>query len=190
MKDTLIIDNYDSFTYNLVQLVYESSGKDPDVVKNDELRNLDFSQYEHVIISPGPGLPKQSGDLLWAIEQILPTHKILGICLGLQAIAEVFDLTLEQLDEVQHGIKESVSLTENKSPIYKNIKPEFEVGRYHSWIVRSKSIPQELQVDCVNGDGIIMGMSHRELPVYGVQFHPESIMTPEGQIIMGNFLNI
>ncbi|NNE27932.1 MAG: aminodeoxychorismate/anthranilate synthase component II [Saprospiraceae bacterium] len=190
MKEVLIIDNYDSFTYNLVQLVYECSGNDPKVVKNDRLRTLDFDHYEHVIISPGPGLPKQSGDLIWAVDKLIKKHKVLGICLGLQAIAEVCGQTLVQLETVQHGIKETINLIRPETLIYKNINAQFEVGRYHSWIVESGTSASELKVDCLGSDGTIMGMSHATRPVFGVQFHPESIMTPDGQIIMRNFLNI
>ncbi len=189
MKKVLIIDNYDSFTYNLVQLVEEVTGERPDVVRNDVLKKVDLAAYSRVILSPGPGLPSEAGQLKEAIAELaelkIPT---LGVCLGLQAIAEHFGGSLVNLEKVYHGVSDKMNIIK-EDELFNNIPTGFEAGRYHSWIVDNDGFPAELQVLCKGPGNEIMALRHQSLPILGVQFHPESILTQSGKQLISNFLN-
>ncbi len=189
MIKVLIIDNYDSFTYNLVQLVEEIVGERPRVVRNDVLDKINLSNYTHVILSPGPGLPNEAGELKEAIAE-LANLKIatLGVCLGQQAIAEHFGGSLVNLDKVYHGVSDKITITKEDS-LFKGIPTGFEAGRYHSWIVNKVNFPKELAIICKGPNNEIMGLRHKSLPILGVQFHPESILTKDGKQIISNFLS-
>lgn len=191
MKSTvLLIDNYDSFTYNLVQLVQEITGVRPKVVRNDALASLDLEEFSHVLLSPGPGLPDEAGELKKAIKNLsekkIPT---LGVCLGQQAIAEQFGGTLVNLDKVYHGVGSKMKVVQ-QSALFENIPETFEAGRYHSWIVNRTTLPDTLEVLCDGPEGEIMALRHKELPILGVQFHPESILTKDGKTMIANFLKM
>lgn len=182
----LVIDNYDSFTYNLVQLIDQVIGSRPDIVRNDVVKLSKLPKYSHIVLSPGPGLPKTAGKLTDVVANVMPGQRLLGICLGLQAIAEVNGATLENLERVFHGVQSGVNC--EKHLLFKNIPKRILVGRYHSWVVNRKSIPKKLNVICEDDDGQVMGLAHKTKPVYGLQFHPESIMTENGKTILENFL--
>lgn len=189
MKKVLLIDNYDSFTYNLVQLVEEITLERPRVIRNDELDQVNLSDYSHVILSPGPGLPDEAGNLKDAIAELaqfkIPT---LGVCLGQQAIAEYFGGSLVNLDKVYHGVSDKMDIVKDND-LFKNINSGFEAGRYHSWIVNKDDFPAELETICEGPKGEIMALSHKSLPMTGVQFHPESILTKVGKQLISNFLS-
>lgn len=188
MSKTIIIDNYDSFTYNLVQIVNEIQGAEVTVRRNDETTIEEVATYDHIILSPGPGLPDEAGLLKEIIETLGPTHKIFGVCLGLQAIGEVYGASLKNLDQVFHGIQSEFVKTENESIIFQGISQKFQAGRYHSWVVDQNTITDDLIITAIGEYGEIMAAEHKVYNVYGVQFHPESIMTPEGSKMVENFL--
>ena len=184
-----IIDNYDSFTHNLVHLVKEINYESPVVFKNDDINYNIIDNCSHIILSPGPGLPFESGELMSFLNLYHKTHKILGVCLGLQAIYEYFGGQLTQLDEVHHGV-DCAMLHFNDCPIYEHIPNNFVAGKYHSWIADKENCPECLNVNCIDDEGRIMGINHKNFSVYAVQFHPESFMTPHGPEMMRNFLNL
>lgn len=186
----LIIDNYDSFTFNLYQLIGEINS-DIKVVRNDKLTIEDIRamQPDHIIISPGPGNPKQAGICLDVIRQLAGEFPILGVCLGHQAIGEVFGGNVVHAPEIVHGKADKVYL-EAASPIFKDMPDGLEAARYHSLIVEPESLPECLEVTAKTAKNEIMALQHKTLPVYGVQFHPESIMTPQGRTILKNFLSL
>lgn len=188
MKKILIFDNYDSFTYNLVHAVKLLGYTDVDVVRNDKL-NLDAAQkYDKIILSPGPGIPEEAGDLLPLIKRYAPTKSILGVCLGHQAIGLCFGAELENIPFVFHGVQTPAKIVADDY-LFDNLPDMLEVGRYHSWTVSSKNFPSEtLEVTAVDDDGSIMAMKHRQYDVHGVQFHPESVLTPKGLDIIDNYL--
>lgn len=183
----LIFDNYDSFTYNLVHLVKELGYTDVDVIRNDKLDLADVAKYDKIILSPGPGIPSEAGLLLPLIKQYAPTKSILGVCLGHQAIGEAFGANLLNLEDVYHGVASQAKVVAEHS-IFKGIDSDIEVGRYHSWIVASDGLPSCFRVTAVDKDGQIMAMKHKEYDVHGVQFHPESVLTPKGVEMVNNFL--
>jgi anthranilate synthase component 2 len=186
----LIIDNYDSFTYNLVHLVSEVTGAKPDVIRNDSdlLDNLD--SYTHIILSPGPGIPSEAGKLLKVIKEQYNLRPILGVCLGHQAIAEAFGGDLINLEHVFHGVSDTMKITKLNEHLFSGMTDIFKAARYHSWVVNDKSLPEELEINCVDRTGQIMGLTHKEFPVKGVQFHPESYLSEYGKRIISNFLNL
>ena len=186
----LIIDNYDSFTFNLYQLIGEIN-PDIKVVRNDKLTIEDIRamQPDHIIISPGPGNPKQAGICLEVIRQFAGEFPILGVCLGHQAIGEAFGGNVVHAPEIVHGKADKVYL-EAASPIFKDMPDGFEAARYHSLIVKEDSIPTDYNVDAVSEDGAVMGLSHKILPLYGVQFHPEAVLTEYGHELLENFCHI
>ncbi len=188
-KDIVIIDNYDSFTYNLVHAVEELIDQKIDVYRNDEISTAECDRYDYIIISPGPGIPEESGNTLDIIQTYMSTKKIFGVCLGLQALVVAMGGKLKNLSRVLHGIETQMYINE-PSPIYAGISTPFVAGRYHSWVADKDALPDGLVVDCVDGDGEIMGLRHVNYPVYAVQFHPESIMTPDGNTMIHNFLNL
>lgn len=188
MEKILIFDNYDSFTYNIVHLV-NSLGYDADVYRNDRISIEQAGAYERMIISPGPGLPCESGILPELLRRYAPHKSILGICLGHQAIGECFGAHLENLPHVYHGVATPVKVI-GQDPIFDGLGGEFTVGRYHSWVVSDEDFPSCLNVTARDGNGKIMALAHRRYDVRGVQFHPESILTPQGHILMKNWLSM
>ena len=183
---TVIIDNYDSFTYNLSHLVKEL-GAEVSVVRNDRFNLDDIDAFDKIILSPGPGIPSEAGLLLDVIRRYAGRKPILGVCLGHQAIGEAFGGTLENLSEVFHGVATPCHIIA-EDPLFKGITPEFEVGRYHSWVVSKENLPDCLEITAVSDEGQVMALRHRTMEIHGIQFHPESVLTPEGRIIIQNFL--
>ncbi|WP_308235661.1 aminodeoxychorismate/anthranilate synthase component II [uncultured Prevotella sp.] len=182
----VIIDNYDSFTYNLSHLLKEL-GAEVDVVRNDKFELKDLEQYDKIVLSPGPGIPSEAGLLLDVIRTYAGRKPILGVCLGHQAIGEVFGASLENLKEVYHGVQTEGTQLGNDY-IFEGLPERVMMGRYHSWVVAKDSVPECLEVTAMSDDGEIMAMRHRQYDIHGIQFHPESVLTPEGKIIVGNFL--
>lgn len=187
MKKILIFDNYDSFTYNLVHLVKELGYTDVDVIRNDQMTVADAAQYDKIILSPGPGIPSESGILLPLIKEYAGKKPILGVCLGHQAIGELFGGTLANLEDVYHGVATQIKIIE-PDYIFDGVDAEIEVGRYHSWIVSTNNFPECLQITAIDKNGQIMALRHKVYDIHGVQFHPESVLTPSGEIIVKNFL--
>ncbi|WP_261511432.1 anthranilate synthase component II [Chryseobacterium paludis] len=184
----LVFDNYDSFTYNLVQIIEKILDQKVDVFRNDEISLEDIDKYDKIILSPGPGIPEESGILLDLIRKYASTKSILGVCLGQQAIAEAFGGKLINLSEIFHGVATTAELTKDKTKLFQNLSSGLEVGRYHSWAVDPDQFPEELEITAVDKDGMIMALQHKTYDVHGVQFHPESILTPDGEVIIKNFL--
>ena len=182
----VIIDNYDSFTYNLSHLLKEL-GAEVDVVRNDKFELKDLEQYDKIVLSPGPGIPSEAGLLLEVIRTYAGRKPILGVCLGHQAIGEVFGASLENLKEVYHGVQTEGTQMGNDY-IFEGLPERVMMGRYHSWVVAKDSVPECLEVTAMSDDGEIMAMRHRQYDIHGIQFHPESVLTPEGKTIVGNFL--
>jgi len=184
----LIFDNYDSFTYNLFHLVKELGYKNVEVHRNDRITLDEVERFDKIIISPGPGLPSETAQLLPLIRRFAPYKSILGVCLGHQAIAEAFGGRLINLENVYHGVATPIQIVANHR-IFAGLPGIFEAGRYHSWIVDSNHFPKELEITAIDDEGQIMALRHRTLDVNGVQFHPESVLTPLGKTIVENFLN-
>ncbi|SHK21570.1 anthranilate synthase component II [Chryseobacterium polytrichastri] len=184
----LVFDNYDSFTYNLVQIIERVMNQEVDVVRNDQITLEEINKYDKIILSPGPGIPEEAGILLDVIKKYAPTKSILGVCLGQQAIAEAFGGSLINLSEIFHGVATSAELVKTDTKLFRNIESGLEVGRYHSWAVDPDNFPQDLEITAVDKDGMIMALQHKTYDVHGVQFHPESILTPDGEAIIKNFL--
>lgn len=183
----LVLDNYDSFTYNLVQMIEQITGGKVDVYRNNEISIEEIEKYDKIILSPGPGIPEEAGILLDVIKEYAPAKSILGVCLGQQAIAEAFGGSLINLSEIFHGVAtESTQIRPHK--ILDNLPETLEVGRYHSWAVNPADFPEELEITSVDTSGMIMSLKHRTLDVHAVQYHPESILTPNGRQILENFL--
>jgi len=185
----LIIDNYDSFTYNLVHLVEDITGKLPDVYRNDEISLEEMERYDAIILSPGPGIPDEAGILKETIKNFAGVKPIFGVCLGLQAITEVFGGELENLTEVFHGVATEMKVTKKDAVLFQGIFNSFEAARYHSWIASNKNFPTELEITAVDDYGSVMALRHREHQIMAVQFHPESILTPNGKQIVANFID-
>ena len=183
---TVIIDNYDSFTYNLAHLVKEL-GTEVDVLRNDKFELEELEKYDKIILSPGPGSPQEAGLLLEVIRTYAGRKPILGVCLGEQAIGQAFGGKLTNLSEVFHGIQTNVKI-KNKDYIFSGLPTEIPVGRYHSWVVDTEGFPEELVITAISSEGQIMALKHREYDVHGIQFHPESVLTPDGKQIVGNWL--
>lgn len=189
LMNLLILDNYDSFTYNLLQMVEDFLGKEVSVIKNDEIDLKDLEQFDRIILSPGPGIPKEAGKLLDVIKNHEIRIPILGVCLGHQAIAEVFGAKLKQLDSVKHGVSSKILETDDEN-LFRNIELPLQVGRYHSWVVDAVDFPADLKITSKDEFGNIMSLKHKNYPISGVQFHPESILTPQGKLILKNWLSI
>lgn len=183
---TVIIDNYDSFTYNLAHLVKEL-GAEVDVLRNDKFELEELEKYDKIILSPGPGIPEEAGLLLEVIRTYAGRKPILGVCLGEQAIGQTFGGKLTNLSEVFHGIQTNVKI-KNKDYIFSGLPTEIPVGRYHSWVVDTDGFPEELVITAISSEGQIMALKHREYDIHGIQFHPESVLTPDGKQIVGNWL--
>lgn len=188
-QKVLIIDNYDSFTYNLVHLVKVVTKQLPVVLRNDDARLDTIDEYSHIILSPGPGIPSEAGKLLQVIRQMADKKPILGVCLGHQAIAEAFGAKLLNLDKVYHGVSDKMRIIKFNETLYSGMTDIFTAARYHSWVVDRKAVPDNLEINCVDSKGQIMGLTHKEYPVKGVQFHPESYLSEFGERIIYNFLN-
>lgn len=184
----LILDNYDSFTYNLVHMVEDITGEYPTVFRNDEISIETINEYDLLILSPGPGIPDEAGILKEVIKTYAGKKPIFGVCLGLQAITEVFGGSLENLDSVFHGVATTMKVTNFDAIIYKGMPIEFEAARYHSWKASLKDFPSELEITSVDEFGAIMSLQHKEYNISAVQFHPESILTPLGEQIVRNFI--
>ena len=187
MINTVIIDNYDSFTYNLSHLLKEL-GADVTVVRNDKFRIEDLEQFDKIVLSPGPGIPSEAGLMPQVIKAYAGRKPILGICLGHQAIGEAFGAKLLNIGNVVHGVATPAHLTA-QDYLFEGLASDLEVGRYHSWVVDDKDLPQCLEVTSRSDDGYIMSLRHREYDVRGIQFHPESVLTPQGKTIINNWLN-
>ena len=185
----VVIDNYDSFTYNLVHAIKKISGLPVDVFRNDEIKLEDLEKYDKIVLSPGPGIPEEAGLLLDIIKEYAPKKSMLGVCLGHQAIGEAFGGKLHNMSRVLHGIATPVELTETKSVLFEGLPKTLEVGRYHSWIVQKEELPECLEVTSYDENGFIMSMKHKKYDVQGVQFHPESVLTPLGEKMIENWLN-
>ncbi len=189
MKKILLLDNYDSFVYNIVHAI-ERLGYEVDVYRNDKISLEAVGEYDKIILSPGPGIPSEAGILCDVIRRYGSTKSLFGVCLGEQAIGEVYGATLTNLSDVFHGVATDINVTV-KDPIFEGVDETFEAGRYHSWCVASESLPDCLEVTARDAvEGRIMALRHKEHDVRGVQFHPESILTPVGEQIIGNWLKM
>ena len=188
----LIFDNYDSFTYNLVHVVEKITNDKVDVYRNDKIPLEDVNDYDKIILSPGPGIPVESGLLLPLIKEYASSKSILGVCLGQQAIGEAFGGSLINLTTVYHGVATKIKVnperTKSGNDMFNSLENELEVGRYHSWIVSKENFPKELEITAEDENGYIMALRHRTFDVQGVQFHPESVLTPMGEAMMRNWL--
>jgi anthranilate synthase component 2 len=182
----LILDNYDSFTYNLAHLVEKISDAPLDVYKNDEIRMEDIAQYQKIILSPGPGLPKDGGIMPELLKTYHASKSIFGVCLGMQAIGELFGARLKNLSSVYHGLALPVTVT--RDPLFRDCPSTFMVGRYHSWVVDKEQLPVDLRIIAEDQNGHIMALRHKHDDVSGVQFHPESILSEYGETILRNWI--
>jgi anthranilate synthase component 2 len=202
----LVFDNYDSFTYNLVHLVEKITHGKVDVFRNDEIPMEKVKAYDKIILSPGPGIPSEAGMLLPLIKEYAASKSILGVCLGHQAIGEAFGGTLVNLSQVYHGVATKINLVNRESSVvsgkdnsrftshdsrttlFDGLPDEIEVGRYHSWVISDKNFPEELEITARDANNYIMGLQHTKFDVQGVQFHPESVLTPDGEKMISNWL--
>jgi anthranilate synthase component 2 len=185
----LVLDNYDSFTYNLVHLLRELTTESIDVFRNDEITTEEIEKYDKILISPGPGLPDQAGITKEMITRFASSKSILGVCLGCQAIGEAFGGSLINLNTVYHGVETKIIVLDRDEKLFVGIPDTFTAGRYHSWVLDETNLPHDLIITAKDEEGSIMAISHNTLDVKGVQFHPESIMTKYGRQIVKNWLN-
>lgn len=183
----LVLDNYDSFTYNLVHLIEHLNHQAPDVYTNDALTPEDAEHYDAIVLSPGPGIPSEAGNMMLFLEHFAHRKPILGVCLGHQAITTFFGGEIYNAETVYHGIETPV-YHDGKAGLFQGVPSPFMAGRYHSWMAREASLPACLNITARDAAGNIMAVQHTELNIHGVQFHPESIMTPHGEIIVSNWL--
>ena len=188
MKKIIVIDNYDSFTYNLVHYL-EALNAEVTVYRNDEFELEELQKFDKILLSPGPGIPDEAGSLKAVIQKYASSKSILGVCLGQQAIGEVFGGNLINLDKVFHGVATKVTVVVTDEPLFAHLPNEFEVGRYHSWVVNSVDFPDALEITSVDESTQIMSLRHKTYDVKGVQFHPESVLTPNGKQILENWIN-
>lgn len=186
-KKILVIDNYDSFTYNLVHLLQELK-QDYVVVRNDKFNLEDVEQYDNILLSPGPGIPEEAGLLMDVIRQYAPTKRILGICLGQQAIAEVFGGKLFNMPKPLHGVATDIIVTDPDELLFQDFPSDSKIGRYHSWAVEKESLPACLKITAEDPQGTIMALAHTTYDVRGMQFHPESILTTNGKKLIANWI--
>jgi anthranilate synthase component 2 len=186
MKKILVIDNYDSFTYNLVHYL-EDLDCEVTVYRNDEFELDEIAHFDKILLSPGPGIPDEAGLLKQVIQQYGPTKSIFGVCLGQQAIGEVYGGTLSNLDKVYHGVATNVTKSVNDELLFEGLENEFEVGRYHSWVVDT-NLPDCLEATSFDENGQLMSLRHKTYDVRGVQFHPESVLTPNGKKMLENWV--
>ena len=190
MTRILVFDNYDSFTYNLVHLVEKITHSKVEVFRNDGIPLENVKVYDKIILSPGPGIPSEAGLLPELIKEYAPSKSILGVCLGHQAIGEAFGGTLHNLSSVYHGVATPIRLNGagEKSPLFAGLGNELLVGRYHSWVINREGFPDDLEITASDSEDFIMALQHKKYDVQGVQFHPESVLTPLGEKILGNWL--
>ena len=186
----LIFDNYDSFTYNLVHLVEKILHQKVEVHRNDQIALEKMKEFDKIILSPGPGIPSEAGLLLPLIKEYASSKPMLGVCLGHQAIGEAFGGTLINLDKVYHGVATDCNLSVDSCELFEGMSSNIKVGRYHSWIVSDKNFPDDLEITARDENGYIMALQHKTFDVQGVQFHPESVLTPDGEKIMRNWLSL
>lgn len=187
MKKILVIDNYDSFTYNLVHYL-EDLDCEVTVYRNDAFGIDEVKNFDKVLLSPGPGIPDESGLLKQVIKTYAATKSILGVCLGQQAIGEVFGANLVNLDKVYHGVASKVEIIVDNEVLFDGLEKQFEAGRYHSWVVDPANFPEDLEITSLDDNGQIMSLRHKKFDVRGVQFHPESVLTPNGKKILENWV--
>jgi len=188
MSKILVFDNYDSFTYNLVHMIEKLLHQKIDVCKNDEYEIEMFEHYDKIVLSPGPGIPTEAGLLKTLIEVYAPSKSILGICLGHQAIGEVFGASLKNINEVFHGVSTPTQILDANEPLFSGLNSVEMVGRYHSWVIENQNLPDCLKITAVDNNNLIMGIRHKTYDIQGVQFHPESILTPCGEKLISNWL--
>lgn len=184
----LVLDNYDSFTYNLVHYVEEIIDQKVDVYRNDEISLEKVNEYDKIILSPGPGVPDEAGILKDLIKTYGATKSIFGVCLGCQAIGEVYGGSIRNLDKVYHGVATPVSVLNREEHLFNEVPDTFLAGRYHSWVINEEDLPDNLTITSRDAEGQIMGVMHQSHDVRGVQFHPESILTEHGKLMMRNWL--
>jgi len=185
----LVLDNYDSFTYNLVQYIERVLKRAVDVKRNDQLKLEDVAAYDKILISPGPGIPVEAGITLDLIREYGPVKSILGVCLGHQAIAEAYGGSITNLSKVYHGVTGQMKQLVTDENLFSGVPAEFDAGRYHSWVVEHDTLPRDLEITVENDEGYIMAIRHREHDVRGVQFHPESVLTEYGGKMILNWIN-
>ncbi|MFL3661184.1 MAG: anthranilate synthase component II [Polaribacter sp.] len=185
----LILDNYDSFTYNLVHMVEKITGNFPAVFRNDEIPIEEVAKYDVIMLSPGPGIPDEAGILKEVISTYAGSKPIFGVCLGLQAITEVFGGSIVNLENVFHGVATTMRVTDKEAILFKDVPESFLAARYHSWAATDEGFPEEIQVTARDEDGLIQAIQHKLLPISAVQFHPESILTDVGEQLLRNFIN-
>jgi len=188
MAKILVLDNYDSFTYNLIHYIKELTDDQLDIFRNDKISLDEVDQYDRILLSPGPGVPKDAGIMPELIKRYAPSKKILGVCLGHQAITEAFGGTIFNLDSVYHGIESEMTVTDKTEVLFKNVPEKFSAGRYHSWNSKKEDLPDCFTITAEDSEGLIMAISHKEYNVKGVQFHPESVLTKEGKLMIKNWL--
>jgi len=189
MKRILVFDNYDSFTYNLVHYVEKIIDAPVDVFRNDRISIEAIRGYDKILLSPGPGIPDEAGILKQVIKEYAPSKSIFGVCLGCQAIAEVFGGKLLNLDTVYHGVATNMNILDRDEVLFRGLPDEFKAGRYHSWVVMKEDFPGCLKITAEDDESRIMALSHSEYDVKGVQFHPESVLTEYGEQIIANWLD-
>ena len=183
----LVLDNYDSFTYNLVHIV-RALGYAMDIFRNDKIPMEDVKKYDKILLSPGPGIPDEAGIMKQVVKEYGPSKSILGVCLGHQGIGEVYGAKLFNIPKVLHGVTSFTEVKDDNEYLFKGISKQFQATHYHSWAIVPESINGELKVTAINNEGLVMGVSHKKNDVRGLQFHPESIMTPEGPKMIENWL--
>ncbi len=189
----LVFDNYDSFTYNLVHLVEKILHQKVDVYRNDQIPLEKVKAYDRIILSPGPGIPEEAGLLLPLIKEYAASKPILGVCLGHQAIGQAFGGQLTNLSKVYHGVATKIIVSDSRisvsgDDVFAGLPAEITVGRYHSWVISEEGFPEELEITARDENGMIMALQHKKYDVQGVQFHPESVLTPDGEKMMRNWL--
>jgi anthranilate synthase component 2 len=185
----LVLDNYDSFTYNLVYILRELNDQ-VDIYRNDKIALEDVGKYDKILLSPGPGIPSEAGILQDVVREYGASKSILGICLGHQGIGEVYGAALENMTDVLHGISDTAFVTDSSERIFRGLPSEIKVGRYHSWTVMPDTFPSDLQITALDEKGRVMGLSHKTYDVKGLQFHPESVLTEHGREMLQNWLHI
>ena len=186
--NVLVLDNYDSFTYNLVHYIEEELGHPVDVYRNDEISLDRVADYDLLVLSPGPGVPADAGIMPALIKRYAGEKIIFGVCLGHQAIGEAFGASLHNLAQVHHGIETDMQRTRDDDELFAGVPRDFRAGRYHSWVIDPATLPEALEITATDESGGIMALRHREFPIFGVQFHPESIMTEHGRLMIRNLL--
>ena len=183
----LVLDNYDSFTYNLVHII-RGLGYPLDIYRNDKIALEEVKKYDKILLSPGPGIPDEAGIMKQLVKEYGPTKSIIGICLGHQGIGEVYGAKLYNIPKVLHGVTSIATVTDESELLFKGVSKEFQATHYHSWAVVAESFTPEIKITAVNNEGLVMALSHVKYDVRGVQFHPESVMTPEGPKMIENWL--